>query len=215
MATFSEMASLGHLERCVRRAFSSIEGAKLILNLNEITLDVPLDRLKDVMLKMRDDESLQFDSLSDLTAVDYLDFKPKRVARFAMVYHLLSTKLNHRVRVRAMLTDAKTCPTMIPVWQNANWLEREVFDMFGIVFEGHPDLRRILTDYGFEGNPLLKDFPCVGNLEMHYDKEQGKVVYGPVTVEMRENIHRVRREAGFADEKPMTPPKGALAPVRK
>ena len=117
----------------------------------------------------------------------------------AVIYHLLSVKLNHRVRIRVLAenNELPVIDSVTDIWPVANWFEREAFDLFGIVFEGHPDLRRILTDYGFIGHPFRKDFPVYGNVEMRYDPEQGRVVYQPVTIEPREVIPRVIREDGY------------------
>ena len=119
--------------------------------------------------------------------------------RFGVVYHLLSVTHNWRMRVRTYAEDAELpiVDTMIDVWPAANWLEREAFDLYGIVFAGHPDLRRILTDYGFIGHPFRKDFPMIGNVEMRYDPDQQRVIYQPVSIELRNNVPRVIRDEGF------------------
>jgi NADH-quinone oxidoreductase subunit C len=123
--------------------------------------------------------------------------------RFAAVYHLLSIHHNWRVRVRAFCPDddLPMVDSVIDIWQSANWFEREAFDLYGIVFSGHPDLRRILTDYGFVGHPFRKDFPVYGNVEMRYDPEQKRVIYQPVTIEPREVVPRVIREDTYAGRK--------------
>ena len=137
-------------------------------------------------------------------SVDYLNYRqeaPEGVRpgpRFAVVYHLLSLKQNRRLRLRTFLDDAlPIVDSVVTVWRSADWYEREAFDLFGIIFEGHPDLRRILTDYGFIGHPFRKDFPLSGEVEMRYDAERQRVVYEPVSIEPRINVPRVIREEGF------------------
>ncbi len=142
----------------------------------ELTIDVRADRIVPVMQFLRDDPLAKFLVLIDLTAVDY----PQRAQRFDVVYHLLSMHNNTRIRVKAQLGENDTIPTVTGVYPCADWFEREAFDMYGVVFSGHPDLRRILTDYGFEGHPLRKDFPLTGHVEVRYDDEQKRVVYEPV-----------------------------------
>lgn len=142
----------------------------------EVTVTTTAKAILDVLVRLRDDKRLAFVQLIDLTAVDY----PERVARFDVVYHLLSPTANARVRVRLSVEEDEPVPTAIPVFPTANWLEREVFDMYGIAFTDHPDLRRILTDYGFQGFPLRKDFPMTGHVEVRYDVELKRVVYEPV-----------------------------------
>jgi len=142
----------------------------------ELTIDVRADRIVPVMQFLRDDPLAKFLVMIDLTAVDY----PQRAKRFDVVYHLLSMHNNTRIRVKAQLGEDETIPTVTGVFPCADWFEREAFDMYGVVFSGHPDLRRILTDYGFEGYPLRKDFPLTGHVEVRYDDEQKRVVYEPV-----------------------------------
>ena len=125
---------------------------------------------------LRDDQNCQFKQLVDVTAVDY----PDREARFTVVYNLLSLRHNQRVRVKTAVADGVPLASVVGVFSSANWLEREVWDLFGVAFSGHPDLRRILTDYGFEGHPLRKDFPLTGHVEVRYDEDQKRVVYEPV-----------------------------------
>lgn len=126
-----------------------------------------------------------------------------RPARFAAVYHLLSVKHNHRVRLRAWLDDEMPMvDSVVEIWASANWFEREAFDLFGIVFEGHPDLRRLLTDYGFIGYPFRKDFPLIGQVEMRYDEEKQRVIYQPVSIEPRVLVPRVIRDEGFGGRNP-------------
>jgi NADH-quinone oxidoreductase subunit C len=142
----------------------------------ELTIDVRADRIAPVMQFLRDDPLAKFLVMIDLTAVDY----PQRAQRFDVVYHLLSMHNNTRIRVKARLGEEETIPTITDIFPCADWFEREAFDMYGVVFSGHPDLRRILTDYGFEGYPLRKDFPLTGHVEVRYDDEQKRVVYEPV-----------------------------------
>lgn len=142
----------------------------------ELTLTVTLDALLDVMHSLKVDPATRMTSLVDITAVDH----PERVNRFDVVYHLLSMYTNGRIRVKAEVSELGMVPSLIPVYPAANWFEREVFDLFGILFSGHPDLRRILTDYGFRGHPLRKDFPTTGYTEVRYDEVQKRVVYEPV-----------------------------------
>jgi len=156
---------------------------------------------------MRDNAVFSFAQLIDLCGVDYLDYKrespqgPRKGPRFAVVYHLLSLKHNRRLRLRTYLDDENPLVASVTgVWNSANWYEREAFDLFGIVFEGHPDLRRLLTDYGFIGHPFRKDFPLIGEVEMRYDAEKQRVVYQPVSIEPRIQVPRVIREEGFAED---------------
>ncbi|MDP3855569.1 NADH-quinone oxidoreductase subunit C [Phenylobacterium sp.] len=148
----------------------------------ELTLIAPLPRIADALTYLRDHQDYQFQQLIDLCGVDY----PERVRRFDVVYHLLSLTQNHRVRLKIETDEDTPVPTITGVYPCADWFEREAFDMYGIFFEGHPDLRRILTDYGFHGHPLRKDFPMSGYVELRYDDELKRVVYEPVkSVEYR------------------------------
>jgi len=142
----------------------------------ELTVTVALDSLLDLMAHLKDDPTTRMTSLVDITAVDH----PERPDRFDVVYHLLSMYTNGRVRVKAHVADTAMVPSLISIYPAANWFEREVYDLFGILFSGHPDLRRILTDYGFRGHPLRKDFPTTGYTEVRYDEVQKRVVYEPV-----------------------------------
>ena len=142
----------------------------------ELTVTVSLGNLLDLMAHLKADPSTRMTSLVDITAVDH----PERADRFDVVYHLLSMYTNGRVRVKAHVADTDMVPSLISVYPAANWFEREVYDLFGILFSGHPDLRRILTDYGFRGHPLRKDFPTTGYTEVRYDEVQKRVVYEPV-----------------------------------
>jgi NADH-quinone oxidoreductase subunit C len=164
----------------------------------ELTIQVPALEISNVCQALRDEAVFGFDILIDLCGVDYLEYGNVRNhdrPRFAVVYHLLSIVNNQRIRVRAFLDDQEpVIDSVVPIWSCANWYEREAFDLFGILFDGHPDLRRILTDYGFIGHPFRKDFPLVGNVEMRYDPEKQRVVYEPVSIEERINVPRVIRD---------------------
>lgn len=166
--------------------------------LGELTILVTAQDYAGVMAALRDDPSLKFEQMIDLCGVDFSQYKnrPWDGPRFAVVVHLLSLTHNWRVRVKVFAPDddLPTLASVTDLWTAANWYEREAFDMFGIVFEGHEDLRRILTDYGFIGHPLRKDFPVTGHVEMRYDPQTQRVVYQPVSIEMRENTPRVVRE---------------------
>ncbi|MET3447965.1 NADH-quinone oxidoreductase subunit C [Ralstonia sp. 1138] len=167
-------------------------------SIGELTLVVKAADYYDVMHTLRDDASLKFEQLIDLCGVDYADYGDGawNGPRFAAVVHLLSITHNWRVRVRVFAPDddLPVVPSVTTVWNSADWYEREAFDLYGLVFEGHPDLRRILTDYGFIGHPFRKDFPVSGYVEMRYDPVQRRVVYQPVTIEPREITPRVIRE---------------------
>ncbi|MFV0321034.1 MAG: NADH-quinone oxidoreductase subunit C [Alphaproteobacteria bacterium] len=143
---------------------------------DELVIIVPVTEIHKVMTFLHEDNTCFFEQMMDVTAVDYLERDP----RFDIVYNLLSLKYNHRIRVKASLNEETPIPTVTNIWKCANWWEREVWDMFGLVFEGHPDLRRILTDYGFEGHPLRKDFPVTGYVEVRYDEKERRVVYEPI-----------------------------------
>ena len=173
--------------------------------LGEVTAVVPATRLSETMRTLRDRPELRFESLIDACGVDYSTYGDGAWtgARFAVVYHLLSLSHNHRLRVRAFAADDDfpILPSVVDVWPAANWFEREAFDLYGIVFDGHPDLRRLLTDYGFVGHPFRKDFPLSGHVEMRYDPEQKRVIYQPVTIEPREITPRIIREENYAGTK--------------
>ncbi|MDH5547813.1 MAG: NADH-quinone oxidoreductase subunit C [Gammaproteobacteria bacterium] len=189
--------------------------------LDEITIEVQKNRLLEVCKTLRDDDAFRFEQLIDLCGIDYLGYgdtewstekatekgfsrgriKDKNAQhlwskpRFGVVYHLISYKNNQRLRVRVFVDEANLfIDSVIGIWNCANWFEREAFDMFGIVFVGHPDLRRLLTDYGFIGHPLRKDFPVFGHVEMRYDEEKKRVVYEPVDIEPRVLVPRVIRD---------------------
>ena len=168
--------------------------------LGEITIVVKPADLIGAATRLRDDPALNFVQMIDLCGMDYSAYGGNwEGARFAVVYHLLSLDRNWRVRLRVFAADDDfpVVSSVIGVWPAANWYEREAFDLYGIIFEGHPDLRRLLTDYGFVGHPFRKDFPVSGNVEMRYDPEQGRVVYQPVTIEPREIVPRVIREENY------------------
>ena len=142
----------------------------------QLTVAVHADRIVEVVKFLRDDPGCRFVSFIDVTAVDY----PKREKRFAVVYHLLSPTLNARIRLRAEADETTQVPSIIEVFPGADWFERETYDLYGVIFTGHPDMRRLLTDYGFEGHPLRKDFPLTGFVEVRYDDQEKRVLYEPV-----------------------------------
>jgi NADH-quinone oxidoreductase subunit C len=183
----------------------------------ELTLMVERDAILHVCQELRDNPVFGFEQLIDLCGIDYLEFgsespKPGPKSdpesrdgppRFAVVYHLLSIANNQRLRLRAFLDEEQPLiESVVPIWRVADWFEREAFDLFGIIFEGHTDLRRILTDYGFIGHPFRKDFPLSGRVEMRYDPDKGRVVYQPVTIEPRTLVPKVIREEDFGDRNP-------------
>jgi len=216
------------LEQIEARAKEALGSSLLTASVDrrELTLELSPDSLVESCLLLRDTEGLQFESLIDLCAVDYLHYgrsewrtsdatstgfgrsvdrstsdEPTE-RRFAVVYHLLSASLNHRVRLRvfAPAGEPPLIASVIDVWPAANWYEREAFDLFGVLFDGHPDLRRILTDYGFIGHPFRKDFPLIGNVEVRYDPDKGRVVYEPVSIEPRTLVPRVIRRDNRYEE---------------
>ena len=191
----------------------------------ELTVEVAKADLRDVAVALRDEDGLQFETLIDVCGVDYLTYgqgewetnqatdtgfsraavretivpdptEAYSARRFAVIYHLLSVTLNHRLRLRVFTGEGNppVVPSVVDIWASADWYEREAFDLFGILFDGHPDLRRILTDYGFIGHPFRKDFPLSGNVEVRYDPELGRVTYQPVTIEPRTLVPRVLRD---------------------
>lgn len=185
----------------------------------ELTVEIDKENIIEACKLLRDHDDFQFEQLIDLCGVDYLTYGKDEwsteeatgsgfergreeisfeleegQSRFAVVYHLLSVTLNHRIRLRVFVdNESLMIPSVINIWNGVNWFEREAFDLFGILFEGHPDLRRILTDYGFIGHPFRKDFPVVGELEMRYDEEKEQCVYEPVSIEERILVPRVIR----------------------
>lgn len=167
---------------------------------NELTIEVAAENYRAVMLQLRDDPAFHFEQLIDLSGIDYSEFAGREDRRFAVTSHLLSLTHNWRLRVRVFAPDENfpLVDSIIDIWNSANWYEREAFDLYGILFEGHTDLRRILTDYGFVGHPFRKDFPISGHVEMRYDAEQKRVIYQPVTIEPREVTPRIVREAFYA-----------------
>jgi NADH-quinone oxidoreductase subunit C len=174
---------------------------RLVRARGEITVTVAAADYAEVARVLRDDAALRFEQLIDLCGMDYSDYRqePWEGPRFAAVSHLLSVTHNWRVRLKVFCTDdtLPTLPSVTGLWSGANWFEREAFDLFGIIFEGHEDLRRILTDYGFIGHPMRKDFPVTGHVEMRYDAQSRRVVYQPVSIEVRENTPRVVREDNY------------------
>ncbi|MGD8234612.1 MAG: NADH-quinone oxidoreductase subunit C [Chromatiales bacterium] len=211
---------------------NEIEGVDFHREHDELTLTVPREIFMSVMRLLRNGKPFQFDTLIDVCGVDLSSygqsewstdnsgfsrgaqrgaFSPEPNNRFASVYHLLSTVHNHRVRVKTLLdSDKPIIDSVVDLWAGANWFERESFDLFGILYKGHPDLRRILTDYGFIGHPFRKDFPLEGTVEMRYDPEQKRVVYEPVSIEQRTLVARViredsRYEEGWKPEEPEQP----------
>lgn len=187
------------LELALKNALG--EGVAISAALGEVTVVVKASDYIKAMTTLRDDRTLAFEQMIDLCGVDYSTYGEGTYEgpRFAVVVHLLSIEKNWRVRVRVFCPDddMPLVETITPIWRAANWFEREAFDMYGILFEGHGDLRRILTDYGFIGHPFRKDFPISGYVEMRYDPEQKRVIYQPVTIEPRENIPRVIREETY------------------
>ncbi len=171
------------------------------LQFDEITLSVPAEDVSKVLKKLKTMSQLKFEQMIDLAAVDFSEFPQKNYenCRYAVVYHLLSLKHNSRIRVKAFIKDNSfpVIETITSTYANADWYEREAFDLFGIMFLNHPDLRRILTDYGFIGHPFRKDFPMIGNIEMRYDPSQKRVIYQPVTIDPRNNVPRVIHDEGF------------------
>lgn len=190
---------LENLELALRNALG--EGAAITSALGELTVVVKAADYLQSMQTLRDNPSLRFEEMIDLCGVDYSQYGEGTYdgPRFAVVVHLLSLEHNWRVRVRVFCPDddMPLVESITGIWRAANWFEREAFDLFGILFDGHGDLRRILTDYGFIGHPFRKDFPISGYVEMRYDPEQKRVIYQPVTIEPRENIPRVIREETY------------------
>jgi len=202
----------------------NLQASGFLINeaLGEVTLETDVAQLKSVLHQLREHVDFSFEMLIDLCAVDYLTYGQSEwetqsttehgfsrgvvrdenltngtsmKSRFAVVYHLLSIKHNQRLRVKAFLKDGhETAPSVHDLWKAADWYEREAYDLYGIVFEGHPDLRRILTDYGFIGHPFRKDFPLSGYVEMRYDAKQQKVIYEPVDIEPRTSVPKVIRQ---------------------
>ena len=174
---------------------------KLVVDRGEITITVSAANYIESALALRDDPSLKFEQLIDLCGVDYASYKDQAWdgPRFCVVSHLLSVHHNWRVRLKVFAPDddVPTVASLVDVWSAANWFEREAFDLYGIIYDGHLDLRRILTDYGFIGHPFRKDFPISGHVEMRYAPEQKRVIYQPVTIEPREITPRIIREDNY------------------
>lgn len=191
-------AKLERLAEKLREIFAD-RITKLILTHGELTLETNLADYHEVAQTLRDHPELDFAQLIDLTGVDYSAYAGWVGKRFAVVCHLTSLSQNCRIRLRVFAEDDEfpVVPSVTDIWNSANWYEREAFDMFGILFDGHDDLRRILTDYGFSGHPFRKDFPVSGYVEMRYDPEKQRVVYQPVTIEPREVTPRIVREEGY------------------
>jgi NADH-quinone oxidoreductase subunit C len=211
---------LDELEEALEEHLEDFEDCQWERALSQITLTVPRERLIEVMRLLREKRALAFEQCTDVCGVDYATYGESEWVtsnaansgfgrgasrelsgemdpqnRFAVVYHLLSVSNNVRLRVRAFLdADRPIVDSVVDIWSGVNWFEREAFDLFGIMFRGHPDLRRILTDYGFIGHPFRKDFPLIGQVEMRYDPDQGRVVYEPVSIEPRTLVPRVIRE---------------------
>ncbi len=207
----------------LRTDLTSVFGDKLVSveeRLGELTVVVSTAAMPEVLTRLRDSAEFRFEQMMDLCGLDYSTYGSDvseggayfrsddmpaadgaHPYRFAVVYHLLSVTHNTRLRVRVYAgeDDFPVLPSVIDIWPAANWYEREVFDLYGFVFTGHPDLRRILTDYGFVGNPFRKDFPLSGHVEMRYDPEQQRVVYQPVSIEPREVTPRIVREENYGN----------------
>ncbi|RZJ05863.1 MAG: NADH-quinone oxidoreductase subunit C [Rubrivivax sp.] len=202
----SETAIRPEVLRDVIAAALGERARSVTVALGEVTAVVNAATYYEAMQILRDAPGCRFDLLSDLCGVDYSTYGDGvwEGARFCVVSHMLSIELNQRVRVKVFCTDddLPAVASVNPLWAAANWFEREAFDLYGIVFEGHEDLRRILTDYGFIGHPFRKDFPISGHVEMRYDAEQRRVVYQPVSIEPREIIPRVIREDNYGNGTP-------------
>ena len=191
---------LNHLATTIQNVLGArVQSVEVALN--EVTLVVAAQDYFTAALMLRDEPALAFEQLIDLCGVDYQEYGDGSWTglRFAVVSHLLSLQHNQRLRLRVFAPDDSfpVVASLVPVWSSANWFEREAFDLFGILFDGHEDLRRILTDYGFIGHPFRKDFPISGTVEMRYDPELKRVVYQPVTIEPREVIPRIVREESY------------------
>ena len=211
---------LNQLSAALQTAFGE-QIVNLENKLGELTMLVQVKDMQAVLTRLHSEAQFGFEQLIDLCGVDYSTYGSDvseggayfaadasavctlRPFRFAVVYHLLSVSNNVRLRVRVFAEDdaMPILPSIIPVWPSANWYEREAFDLYGIIFTGHPDLRRLLTDYGFIGNPFRKDFPLSGNVEIRYDAEQKRVVYQPVSIEPREVTPRIVREESYGGMK--------------
>ena len=192
-------AKLERLCQTLRSVFGDRIGEPR-LSLGEVTVECAAAVYAEVARTLRDHADLAFEQLIDLSGIDYSSLAGRQEGpSYAVVCHLTSIRHNWRLRLRvfAVSDESPALASVVDVWNGANWYEREAYDLVGIVFEGHPDLRRILTDYGFEGHPLRKDFPVSGHVEMRYDAEERRVVYQPVTVEPREVTPRIVREENY------------------
>jgi NADH-quinone oxidoreductase subunit C len=188
----------------LKSAAEAALGANILsatIDRHELTLVCRADTIIETCTLLRDTPSLRFEQCVDLCGMDYSAYRDGvwEGSRFAVVCHLLSVANNQRVRVRFFATDDDfpVVPSLVDVWPGVNWFEREAFDLYGMIFDGHPDLRRLLTDYGFVGHPFRKDFPLSGHVEMRYDPVQARVIYQPVTIEPRENTPRIIREENY------------------
>jgi len=194
------MSSVETLLKEIKSIFGK-EITRASIEHNELTIEVKIDDLLPTLKTLKQHKVFQFAQLIDLCGVDYKDYGEGTwtKSRFAVVYHFLSIEHNHRIRVRTFSKeeDFPLFPSIIDLWPAANWYEREAFDLFGFMSTDHPDLRRILTDYGFVGYPFRKDFPMIGNVEVRYDDVQKRVIYQPVSIEERNNVPRIIREEGF------------------
>ena len=195
-------AKLERLSQTLRDIFGETLQS-LVLDCGEVTIEVAAADYLSVARTLRDHADLHFEQLVDISGLDFSTYgnAPWVGKRFASAAHLLSVRHNWRVRLRVFADDDAfpVLDSVCGIWASANWNERESFDLYGIMYSGHPDLRRILTDYGFIGHPFRKDFPVSGYVEMRYDPEQGRVVYQPVTIEPRENTPRIVREENYGD----------------
>ncbi len=191
-------AKLQQLSQDLVAAFGDRISAPVIA-VGELSIDVPAADYLEIMRRLRDEPALCFEQVTDLSGIDYSTFDGWTGKRFAVVNVLTSIRHNRRLRVRVFAEDENfpVLPSIVELWNGVNWYEREAFDLFGIHFDGHPDLRRILTDYGFVGHPFRKDFPISGYVEMRYDADLGRVVYQPVTIEPREVTPRIVREETY------------------
>jgi len=193
------------LQAVVTGALGSL-AKRVDLRLGEVTVTVSADNYYQAAQVLRDHPACRFEQLLDVCGLDYADYKNGvwDGPRYAVVSHFLSVSLNQRVRLRVFAADDElpVVASLNSLWSSANWFEREAFDLFGIVFDGHPDLRRILTDYGFIGHPFRKDFPVSGHVEMRYDPERQRVIYQPVTIEPREITPRIIREDNYGGIQP-------------
>jgi len=205
----------------INSRFSGVVTSAVLSDCDEVTIVVPKEKILEVCKALRDEDQFSFEQVIDVCGVDYLAYGNTewhteaatetgfsrgrtshaderhtwKLPRFAVVYHLISYKHNSRIRVRAFVEEEfPRIDSVVGIWNCADWFERETFDMFGIIFEGHPDLRRLLTDYGFVGHPFRKDFPLIGNVEMRYDEEKRRVVYEPVKIEERNLVPKVIRD---------------------